>query len=263
MALFRNVVFVAAIAGLLSGIFLTVMQSAVTVPLILHAETFEGGGEGDGGGHDHGAEAAPAGTAPATADAAAAHSHVEEEVEAWMPADGFERSFYTGFANVVAGIGFALLLVSVSEALGGLNGWRGGLKWGLAGFLVFSLVPGLGLAPELPGMPAAELGPRQAWWAITAACTAIALGLLVFSRSPLLVVLALALLVAPHLYGAPLPESHDSSVPHDLHARFVNAVFATSLLFWAALGAISGLIRDRFRAGEDELPALPGGAISK
>lgn len=259
MALFRNVVFVAAIAGLLSGIFLTIMQEVVTVPLILHAETFEG----EGGGHDHGAEAAPAAAAPHAHDAAApAHSH-GEEAEAWAPADGFERTFYTGLANVVAGIGFALLLVSASEAFGGANGWRTGLKWGIAGFVVFSLAPGLGLPPELPGMPAAELAARQAWWAVTAAFTAVAIGLLVFSRSPFTAVLALVLLVAPHLYGAPQPESHETLVPHDVHVRFVNAVFATSLLFWAALGAISGLIRDRFRAGEDEIPVLPGGAISK
>ena len=41
MTLFRNVVFVAAIAGLLAGIVMTAMQTYATVPLILQAETFE------------------------------------------------------------------------------------------------------------------------------------------------------------------------------------------------------------------------------
>ena len=62
---------------------------------------------------------------------------------------------------MVTGIGFALVLVAVSEALGGIAGWRQGLVWGFAGFAVFTLAPGLGLPPELPAMPAADLVARQ------------------------------------------------------------------------------------------------------
>lgn len=247
MSLFRNVVFVAAIVGLLSGLLLTAVQAAITVPLILYAETFEGG-----------EETPPAADAATAAPAApSVHEHAaaaEEEDDGWMPSDGFERYFYTGVANVLAGIGFALLLVSASEAFGGLKNWRNGLNWGLAGFLIFSLVPGLGLAPELPGMPAAELFPRQIWWTATAAATAIALALLVYSRSALLAAVALVLLIAPHLIGAPQPESHETLVPPDVHARFVAAVFASSLIFWAAIGVLSALVRPKFRAGEEHLP---------
>lgn len=242
MSLFRNVVFVAAIVGLLSGFGLTALQSFTTVPLILYAETYEGGEEAPA--HDHGAAASAAATAAAA-----------EEDEGWMPDDGLERYFYTGVGNILAGVGFALLLLSAAEAFGGLKGWRSGLNWGLAGFLIFSLVPGLGLAPELPGMPAAELLPRQIWWVATAAATAIALAILVYGRSAFLAALAIVLLVAPHLVGAPQPESHESLVPPDVHQRFVAAVFATSLIFWALIGVLSALIRPLFRAGEEPVAA--------
>ena len=46
MTLFRNVVFIAALAGLLAGIVMTAMQTYATVPLILQAETFENAGGG-------------------------------------------------------------------------------------------------------------------------------------------------------------------------------------------------------------------------
>ena len=72
-------------------------------------------------------------------------------------------------ANLVTAIGFGLLLVAASEFAGGIAGWRQGLLWGLAGFAAFTLAPGLGLPPELPAMPAAELVPRQAWWIATVA----------------------------------------------------------------------------------------------
>jgi len=252
MSLFRNIVFTAVIAGLLSGLLLTVMQSFSTVPLILQAETYENAGAEAGHSHSH--DAVPAAGAPA------GHSHDEE---AWMPADGFERFIYTAGADMLAGIGFALVLIAVSEALGGFDGWRGGLMFGIAGFLTVSLAPGLGLPPELPGMPAAELGPRQVWWIATALCTAIGLGLLAYTRSAAFAALAIVLLIAPHLVGAPLPPSHETAVPIDLYARFVNAVYATNLVFWAVLGALAGMIRGRFRAGEGVAPRPSAGLVSR
>ncbi|RUW44902.1 CbtA family protein, partial [Mesorhizobium sp. M8A.F.Ca.ET.021.01.1.1] len=56
MNLFRNVVFVAAIAGLVAGVVLACMQAYATVPLILKAEVYEQAG----GGHHHDHGAAPA-----------------------------------------------------------------------------------------------------------------------------------------------------------------------------------------------------------
>ncbi|WJR69013.1 CbtA family protein [Neorhizobium sp. CSC1952] len=245
MSLFRNIVLTAVIAGLVAGLLLTVLQSFSTVPLILQAETYENAGGAEAG-HSHSHEAAPA--AGAAAPAAAEHSHGEE---AWAPADGFERFIYTAAANILSAIGFGLVLIAISEALGGLKGWHGGLMFGMAGFLAVSLAPGLGLPPELPGMPAAELGPRQVWWISTAVCTAFGLGLLAYTRSVVFAVPAIVLLIAPHVVGAPLPPTHETAVPLELHARFVNAVYVTNLVFWAALGALAGVVRERFRAGED------------
>ena len=139
-----------------------------------------------------------------------AHEHDEE---GWAPADGFERTAFSVLANIVTGIGFALLLVAVSELFGGIRDWRQGVFWGLAGFAVFTLAPGLGLPPELPAMPAAELGPRQLWWVATVLCAATALGLLVYQRSLVAVLAAIALLVAPHLIGAPQPASYEIADP--------------------------------------------------
>lgn len=245
MTLFRNVVFVAALAGLVAGLLMAAMQAYATVPLILQAETFESAG----GGHDHGA----AGHSHDEA-AAADHSHdaaAGGEEEGWAPADGFERFFYTSMANIVTAIGFGLVLVVVSEFAGGIAGWRQGLLWGLAGFAAFTLAPGLGLPPELPAMPAADLGARQAWWLGTVVATGAGLALIAFCRSLPLAGLGIALIVAPHVIGAPQPASHESPVPAGLHHDFVVAVTVTNLIFWVALGALTGFLRERviLRAG--------------
>ena len=241
MTVFRNVVFIAAIAGLLSGLVLAAMQSFTTVPLILQAEVYEEAG----GGHDHGSAHNMPGmemSAPATAEAAAP----AEEEEAWEPADGFERMGFTVLANIVTGIGFALILVAVSEFAGGVANWRQGVFWGFAGFAVFTLAPGLGLPPELPAMPAADLAARQVWWIGTAVATAAGLGLIAFRSSLAFSLLGVALIVVPHVIGAPQPESHETPIPENLHHQFVVAVTVTNLVFWVVLGALVGVVRGRF-----------------
>jgi len=235
MSLFRNVFFVAVLSGLFAGVVLAALQSFATVPLILQAETFENAG----GGHEHA-------TPPADAGQPAATEPHEHEEEAWAPQDGFERFAYNVLANVVSGVGFALLLIAASEFAGGINGWRQGLFWGFAGFAIFTLAPGLGLPPELPAMPAADLFDRQVWWIGTVAATAIGLALIVFRRDPVSAVIGAALIAAPHIIGAPQPDSHDSPIPADLHHRFIVMVTLTNLAFWLALGAAAGLLRRRF-----------------
>ncbi|MER9656489.1 CbtA family protein [Mesorhizobium sp. M0152] len=253
MNLFRNVVFIAAIAGLVAGVVLACMQAYATVPLILKAEVYEQAG----GGHHHDdaapaatdtnamGSAAPAGNAMSTAAPAESAAPVAED-EGWAPADGFERFAFSVLANIVTGIGFALILVAVSEFAGGIGNWRRGVFWGLAGFAVFTLAPGLGLPPELPAIPAADLTQRQIWWWATVAATATGLGLIAFRKSLPLAILAVALMVAPHIVGAPQPDSYDTAIPEGLHHQFVVAVTVTNLVFWVVLGAVVGVVRGRF-----------------
>ncbi len=217
MELFRRIVLVAALAGLAAGLAMTALQQVGTVPLILQAETYEA--------KDHPAD----------------HQHEQ----AWEPADGAERLAFTAAANVLSAIGFALLLVAAGELRGGIATWREGVLWGLAGFAIFTLAPSLGLPPELPAMPAAPLGARQAWWLATVVTTAGGLALLAFRRGLPWVALAAVLLVAPHLIGAPQPASHESPVPAALARQFVAAVVSTSLVFWILLGGLAGFVRTR------------------
>ncbi|ANN58790.1 cobalt transporter [Mesorhizobium loti NZP2037] len=256
MNLFRNVVFIAAIAGLVAGVVLACMQAYATVPLILKAEVYE---QAEGGhSHDHApaptgaasgkamSSAAPAANSMSAATPAPAAAAAPAEDEGWAPADGFERFAFNVVSNVVTGIGFALILVAVSEFAGGIGNWRQGVFWGLAGFAIFTLAPGLGLPPELPAMPAADLTQRQIWWVATVIATAIGLGLIAFRKSLPLAILAVALIVAPHIVGAPQPDSFETPIPEDLHHQFVVAVTLTNLVFWLVLGAVVGVVRGRF-----------------
>jgi cobalt transporter subunit CbtA len=216
MAVFRRLVFVAICAGLLSGIFAAAAHQIATVPVILKAEAYEKAAE------------------RATAEA---HEHT---AAAWEPENGAERTAYTLLADVLAGIGFALLLAAGLMLRGGETTWRQGLFWGLAGFATFTIAPGLGLPPEVPGTEAAPLLERQLWWLATAISTGSALALLAFTRRPSWAILAVTLIVLPHLYGAPRSAEHAAATPEALAHSFVVAVTVVSFLFWLMLGASTG-----------------------
>ncbi|TIO99141.1 MAG: cobalt transporter, partial [Mesorhizobium sp.] len=113
------------------------MQAYATVPLILKAEVYEKAGGGHH--HDHAANtgtgtamssAEPAGNAMSSAAPASTEAAAPTEDEGWAPADGFERFAFNVVANIVTGIGFALILVAVSEFAGGIGSWRQGVFWG-------------------------------------------------------------------------------------------------------------------------------------
>lgn len=227
MPVFRSIVFSAALAGLIVGAVISVAQFLGTVPLIQKSEIYER------------KAAAPAAQeqAGATHDHDNAHNHASE----WEPEDGLQRNTFTVAANILTAIGFALLLTGIYAIRGQPVTWREGLLWGLAGFLVFTVAPGLGLPPELPGLPVAELTARQTWWIATAAATATGLYLLAFRATAWAAVLGLGLIAFPHLIGAPLaPEAH-SEIPAAVSHRFVVVVTLTSLLFWALLGVSTSI----------------------
>ncbi len=227
-----RVLLAAIFAGVIAGLFSTAVQSHRVIPLILEAERYEGDGAADG--HSHGtAESGQAGDEKTS-------EQIVEETESWAPTDGGERLFYTGLANIAVGVAYALLLTAAVLALNQTMTLRSGLAWGAAGFVVFVLAPNFGLPPELPGMQAGDLQARQIWWFATVILTAIGLGLFAFKQGLVWALLGVALIIAPHLYGAPQPLSHESLVPANLAADFVMATLVSSLLFWLFLGAALG-----------------------
>ncbi len=229
-----KILLTALIAGLLSGVFVFGVQSVKLTPLILQAEIYEN------------AEAQRKEAAEATM--AASHQHEHEE-EAWEPANGFERNAYRLLADLGVGVGYALILVGAFTLQGGQMDTQRGILWGLAGFGVFSLAPGFGLAPELPATMVADLAERQLWWLSAVVATAGALYLIVFKHSNIAKCCGVALMTAPHILGAP-KSPVGGVVPPELNAEFAAASLATMALFWVVLGAASGWFYNRQQAAK-------------
>jgi cobalt transporter subunit CbtA len=234
-----RVLLAALLAGIAAGLFYGAVQHVRLTPLILEAEKYEHAGAGHA--HDHAAM-----TTTTTTEAVAPAPEAAPEEEAWAPQDGAERTLFTFLASIVAGAGFAAILAGVS-LLSGVNITPGnGLLWGVAGFLAVHLAPAAGLAPELPGMPAADLVARQVWWVGTIIATAAAIWLFT-QRSEMWAKGAAVFLVAlPHIIGAPQPPTHESGVPAGLSAEFAANTLAAAAVLWLAIGAFLGFAMDRF-----------------
>jgi cobalt transporter subunit CbtA len=231
---FRRIVFVAVIAGAITGFFVTIAHQFGTVPIILKAEVYEKATDQA----EQKSRAAASSSINVTPHAMPSMEH--SAGPEWEPADGFERTAYTVLADMVTAVAFALLLTSAYTLRSGASDWRDGLFWGLAGFATFTLAPGLGLPPEVPGTEAAPLLDRQIWWAATALATGGGLGLIFLQRRPVWAMAGVALLILPHLYGAPQPAEYRNAAPEMLAHQFVVASVATSLLFWVLLGSLTG-----------------------
>ena len=239
MKLFQRIFFAAVLAGLAAGLVMSAVQQWKVAPLILAAEVFETAPHD----HDHAAATTDVGAVAESVAPAA------EEPEAWAPQDGPERIFYTVLSDLLASIGFALVLAAVAVVSGLPITARNGVIWGLCGFIAFHLAPAFGLAPELPGMPAADLGARQIWWWATVLATSAAFFAIAKYRNWTAIGIAAVLLVLPHIIGAPqLAGDHESGVPAHLATEFAANSLATAALFWMIAGPLYGYLYERFAA---------------
>lgn len=232
--IFRRIIYTALFVGLLSGLVLSAAQMATVNPIIFAAESYES--EGVVVGHDHGS-----------------HDHGDS----WAPEDGAERTAYTVFANVSAGIGFAAILLALMSQLQ-LSGvtqlsLSKGLLWGIAGFVAVFVAPAIGLPPEIPGIQAAAIEKRQLWWIL--AVVAVAAGLLILSFAPFKYkALGLISLVIPYVVSIPHHQGPTFAHPDPsvvealtrLHEQFLLSSAISNLLFWLALGVIAAWALNRW-----------------
>ncbi len=213
----KNLVYSALFAGLAAGIIVAAMTVFMLVPTILEAELYETGQLIHFG------------------DVNAAMPDIEAEQD-WA------RNGLTALYAATIYIGFAFVMVAAmafAQEKGVQITVRSGILWGLAGYAAFQLSPAMGIAPELPGMIAAELVPRQIWFVGTVVATLVGIGAVVFGKNWLHWGIGLVILAIPHIIGAPHPEVFGGIVPPELAAGFAGRSLAVGAVGWISLGVLS------------------------
>lgn len=219
--MFSKVVVSALIAGFGAGLFAAALQFAFVQPILLHAELFETG------------VLTHFGAGPSAA-------HVAHEGGIDIMRDGLSVMF-----SALIYVGYALMLLALmvfAEERGHPITARTGLIWGIAGWITVQMAPAFGLAPELPGMNAADVDARQIWWFATVAATGLGLWFIAFGRNWAMWGAAIILLAAPHVIGAPMPDTLTGPAPPELGAEFAARAIGTGLAVWAVLGLLLGAV---------------------
>lgn len=216
--MFSKIVTSALFAGFCAGLIAALLQLVFVQPVLLHAELYESGEL-----VHFGAQAVSA----------------TPDLQGLDPVrDGLSLLF-----SALVYFGYALILVA-GMALAADRGVkinaRSGLIWGIAGFVAFHFAPALSLPPEVPGVAAADVAERQVWWWSTVAVTALALALIAFGRSWVMWVVAIVLLLTPHLIGAPQPDEFTGPVPPEIAGLFAARALGVGFAAWTLLGLFAG-----------------------
>ncbi len=226
--MFTRILTSALFAGASAGLIASLLQLSFVQPVLLHAELYESG------------ELVHFG-----AQAVSAHQDL----------GGFDamRDGLSIFFTILIYSGYAFILVALmalADQRGAEITARNGLVWGVAGFVTVHLAPGVSLAPEVPGVAAADVYIRQVWWFATVACAGVALWLIAFGKSWVPWGIAAILLIAPHAIGAPEPDSFTGPVPTEIAALFAARAFGVGLAAWVLLGLFAGYFWEREGARE-------------
>ncbi|SPH22669.1 hypothetical protein ASD8599_03413 [Ascidiaceihabitans donghaensis] len=214
--MFTRILTSALFAGAAAGLLIALMQYIFVQPVLLHAELYEGG------------DLVHFGAAP---------------VSAIQDLPGFDpmRDLLSVMFTMLVYCGYALGLValmSIAQERGAVITPTNGMIWGVAGFVAAHLAPGFSLAPEVPGVAAADVAARQMWFFPTVAAAVAAMWLLAFHRNAMGIAAAVVLLAAPHLIGAPEPDTFAGPVPTELGALFAARALGVGLAAWVILGAL-------------------------
>ncbi|EEE48165.1 putative cobalt transporter subunit (CbtA) (plasmid) [Labrenzia sp. THAF191b] len=210
-------------AGAAAGLIAALLQLIFVQPVLLHAELYESG------------ELVHFGTEAVSA---------QQELGGIDPLrDGLSVIFtmltYTGYAFIL------LAGMAIAEMRGAVITGRNGLLWGVAGFVAFHFAPGFSLAPEVPGVAAADVFARQIWWWATVLTAGAGLWLIAFGRNWMAWGAAAMLLLAPHVIGAPEPDTFTGPVPTEIGAMFASRAFGVGMAAWLLLGCFAGFFWQR------------------
>ena len=253
--LFSRLVWCALLTALLVGSVQFVIGRWHAVPIIQAAEVFESRKPQTGHVHTH--------------EQTSTTDHAHDEPEAAEPTAG-ERAAWTWVAHVLHSFSMALLMFAVM----GWWVWKRGAPMGTArlalavaaaGLLSLDVWPALGLPAELPGMDAASLGSRQAWWVLAAVSAALACSVLAGVAMKNVAnhwrwLAAAALLALPFVVGVPQPlgdaltgfDAQSRAQIQALEREFIWATGWTFLSFWASIAIVGGLVFARWLR-----PAIP------
>ena len=139
------------------------------------------------------------------------------------------------------------MMVGVSMLLNIPITTQNSFVWGVFGFIAVALAPSVGMPPELPGMPAADLYTRQIWWVVTILATSTALYMWLFAKNYWWQLSAFIIAIAPQLFAPINAAKSESNLPASLAAEFASSSLAANLVMWLAISYFVALALQKYQ----------------
>ena len=216
--MFLRILTIALFAGFIAGVISAVMQMIFLQPILLHAELYE------------------AGNLTHFGNSMVSGSHL-------IPTFDFQRNALNVLFSALIYTGYALILTSLFAYASSLNLKIDNVRailFGICGFVTVQLSPAFGLPPELPGVAAAELIPRQIWWFFCVISTGLGLWIIAFGGNLIFIMVGVILILLPHIIGAPQPLMFIGPTPPELASHFASRALTIGLVTWSCLGISIG-----------------------
>lgn len=216
--MFSRIIVSGLFSGALGGIIAGFLQWYFVQPVLLHSELYEAG---------------------ILTHFVGTSNSAHPDLEYIQPIrDGlsliFSMLIYTGYALIL----IAAMLLREQKSETNIT-FHQGIIWGVSGFFVVHLAPAISLPPEVPGVATAELQLRQIWWFATTLLTAGGLWIIAFTKKGSRFIIGAALILAPHIIGAPEPDIFTGPAPTEIGALFASRALGIGLISWAMLGGLS------------------------
>jgi cobalt transporter subunit CbtA len=224
-------------AGLLAGLIMAGIQYVRLTPLIEAAEVYE----------TPETEAIAEANKPCVETMPGMKMCNDDGRPSWKPEDGWQRTIITTTASLIAGSGFAILMVGVSMLTNIPVTKQNGLIWGICGFIAVTLAPSIGLPPELPGMPVVDLHTRQIWWIATILLTGAAIFLWIKAKNYWWQIAAIIFAITPQFFAPINAVKSEGNLPASLAAEFASSSLAANLVMWLAIGFFISLALDKYQ----------------
>ena len=216
--MFFRILTTALFAGFIAGVISAVMQIMFLQPILLHAELYETGHLTHFG------------------NSSLSGSHLP-------PVFDFQRNALSLLFSALIYTGYALILTALFAYASSMELQTDNVRailFGICGFTTVQLSPAFGLPPELPGVAAAELMPRQIWWFFCVISTGLGFWILAFGGKLIFVAVGIILLLTPHIIGAPQPVMFIGPTPPELASHFASRALTIGLVSWSCLGFLTG-----------------------
>ena len=216
--MFLRILTIALFAGFIAGVISAAMQIIFLQPILLHAELYEDG------------------TLTHFGNSSVSGSYLNITFD-------FQRNALSVLFSALIYTGYAFILTSLLAYASSLNLKIDNIRailFGICGFVTVQLSPAFGLPPELPGVAAAELMPRQIWWFFCVISTGLGFWIIAFGGKLIFIVIGVILLLTPHIIGAPQPLIFVGPTPPELASHFASRALTIGLVTWSSLGFLTG-----------------------